>query len=85
MAEVNNRLNNDYFSEIVTLKTGYFAGKPISYTYSKQRLKDEPNVDYRQVMRSINRFLVKNAISDKDAEDTKMAAICGILSETACT
>ena len=75
--KVNNRLNNDYFSEIVTLKTGYFAGKPISYTYSKQRLKDEPNVDYRQVMRSINRFLVKNAISDKDAEDTKMAAICG--------
>lgn len=75
--KVNNRLNNDYFSEIVTLKTGYFAGKPISYTYSKQRTDEIQISEYDVISKHINDFLVKNAIPDKDAEDTKMAAICG--------
>ena len=34
-ALLNNQLNNDFFSEIVNVKTGYFAGKPIAYSYSK--------------------------------------------------
>lgn len=98
--KVNNKLNNDYFGEIIAFKTGYFAGKPISYTYSKQRLDERQknfggiiknafkrmfsktdNVitdkDYDVISKQINDFLVKNAIADKDAEDTKMAAICG--------
>ncbi|MCM1023262.1 MAG: phage portal protein [Prevotella sp.] len=29
---INNKLNNDFFGEIVDFKTGYFAGKPIAYS-----------------------------------------------------
>ena len=31
---INNKVNNDYFSEIIDFKVGYFAGVPISYSYS---------------------------------------------------
>lgn len=105
--QANNKLNNDYFGEIITLKTGYFAGKPISYGYSKQRVgKRQNNVggivgnafrrlfgkptgtkiendgvitekDYEAITEKINDFVIRNAVADKDAEDTKMAAICG--------
>ena len=32
---INNKINNDFFGEIIDFKVGYFAGKPISYSYSK--------------------------------------------------
>ena len=38
---INNQVNNDYFSEIIDFKTGYFAGKPISYYYSKTEESEE--------------------------------------------
>lgn len=31
---INHKINNDFFSEIVDFKTGYFAGNPIGYSYS---------------------------------------------------
>ena len=36
-AQLNNQINTDFFSEIIDLKTGYFAGKPITYSYSRDR------------------------------------------------
>lgn len=32
---INNKIANDFFSEIVDFKTGYFAGKAIAYSYSQ--------------------------------------------------
>lgn len=32
---INNQINNDYFSELVNTKVGYFAGAPFSYSYSQ--------------------------------------------------
>lgn len=32
---INNKINNDYFGELVNTKVGYFAGAPFSYSYSQ--------------------------------------------------
>ena len=32
---INNHIANDFFSEIVDFKTGYFAGTPVKYGYSQ--------------------------------------------------
>lgn len=69
--KVNNRINNDYFGEIVDMKTGYFAGNPISYNYSK----DIDN--YEDAQQHITDFSIVNNLPDMDVETTKMAAICG--------
>ena len=38
---INNKINNDFFSEIVDFKTGYFAGRPITYGYNKGEESEE--------------------------------------------
>lgn len=69
--KVNNMLANDYLGEIVDMKTGYFAGNPISYNYSK-------DVEgYKASQDLITRFASVNNLPDLDVEITKMAAICG--------
>jgi len=69
--KVNNMLANDYLGEIVDMKTGYFAGNPISYNYSK-------DVEgYEAAQNLITRFSAENNLPDLDVETTKMAAICG--------
>ena len=35
--DINNKINNDFFGEIVDFKTGYFAGNPIAYSRSEER------------------------------------------------
>ncbi|MCM3281487.1 phage portal protein [Exiguobacterium sp. MER 193] len=68
---IDNRINNDYFSEIVDIKTGYFAGKPAAYAYDKQ----EQN--FEQVSQRIKDFLEMNRIADVNMETTKYCAIGG--------
>ena len=38
---INNKVNNDYFSELVNTKVGYFAGAPFSYAYSQLAEEEE--------------------------------------------
>lgn len=38
---INNKINNDYFSELVNTKVGYFAGAPFSYSYSQLAEEEE--------------------------------------------
>ena len=71
LQEVNNKVNDDFFSEIIDIKTGYFAGKPITYSYAKDADGYEP------AQENITRFTMRNHIADLDAETTKYAAICG--------
>jgi len=68
---VNNQMNNDYFSEIIDIKTGYFAGAPVSYQYDKTRPEAE------RAEQRLSRFVLDNHLADLDAESTKDAAICG--------
>lgn len=77
---INNKINNDFFGEIIDFKTGYFAGRPISYTYcdteeSKDVTGGEEAVD--EANKVLSDFVVRNNMFDKDMEMTKNAAICG--------
>ncbi|PHD98835.1 phage portal protein [Bacillus wiedmannii] len=66
--KVNNKLNNDFFSEIIDTKIGYMFGLPISY-----------NLDHEddEVLKRIQDFLKANHTEDADAETGKFASICG--------
>ena len=76
---INNRINNDFFSEIVDFKTGYFAGVPIAYSYSNtQDAKDEIGVSVRdEAHKAISDFITRTTMYDVDMETTKYASICG--------
>ncbi|MRB24084.1 phage portal protein [Bacillus thuringiensis] len=66
--KVNNKLNNDFFSEIIDTKIGYMFGLPVSYSLDHE--DDE-------VLKRIQDFLKANHIEDADAETGKFASICG--------
>ena len=68
---IDNRINNDYFSEIVDIKTGYFAGKPAAYSYDRNQDGAE------RVQQYLQDFLDRNRISDVNMETTKYCAIGG--------
>ena len=77
---INNKINNDFFSEIVDFKVGYFAGKPIKYSYSNATESIEAtggieNVDIAR--KSLTDFVTRNNMYDVDMETTKYASICG--------
>lgn len=77
---INNKINNDFFSEIIDFKTGYFAGKPIGYNYAVDDEAEEETggktaVD--EAVKALTDFTVRNAMYDKDMEVTKHAAIYG--------
>jgi SPP1 family phage portal protein len=60
--KINNKLNNDFFSEIIDTKVGYMAGNEIVYESDDEALQE---------------FLDLNNIADLDSEIIKKAAICG--------
>jgi len=77
---VNNKINNDFFSEIIDFKTGYFAGKPISYGYSKNDEAEEVTGGEKSVdiaTKAITDFITRNNMYGVDMETTKLSSIYG--------
>lgn len=77
---INNRINNDFFSEIVDFKTGYFAGAPIMYGYSKGEESEETTGGKEAVDRAtkaLTDFVTRNNMYGCDMEITKFASIYG--------
>ena len=85
---INHRLNNDFFSEIVDFKTGYFAGNPIGYSYAdtQESLEDTGDAgDTDKEMqeardaasKAVTDFVTRSNMFDVDMECTKYASICG--------
>lgn len=87
---INNKISNDYFSELINTKVGYFAGAPFSYSYSQLAETNEneslfnndetipqTQADIDNANKVIERFTIRNNIADKDLEITKLAEICG--------
>lgn len=77
---INNKINNDFFSEIVDFKTGYFAGKPITYSYSKGEEAEEDTGGTEAVeeaTRTVTDFTTRNNMYGCDMEITKFASIYG--------
>lgn len=70
---LNNKINNDFFSEIIDFKTGYFAGVPIAYSYSDTDNKDREGA----ASEALSDFVTLNNMFDCDMEITKYASICG--------
>ena len=85
---INHKINNDFFSEIVDFKTGYFAGNPIAYSYSdtEEALEEtaeagdsaaEAEEARDEASKRITDFVTRSNMFDVDMECTKFAAICG--------
>lgn len=85
---INHKINNDFFSEIVDFKTGYFAGNPIAYSYSdtQEALEDTGDAGDTEVemdeardeaSKAITDFVTRSNMFDIDMECTKFASICG--------
>lgn len=77
---INNKVNNDFFGEIVDFKVGYFAGKPITYGYSKTDESEavtggKDAVD--KATKAITDFTTRNNMFGVDMEVTKFASIYG--------
>lgn len=77
---INNKINNDFFSEIVDFETGYFAGEPISYGYSgtdeaEETTGGEKAVD--EATKTLTDFTTRNNMYGVDMETTKNACIYG--------
>ena len=85
---INHRINNDFFSEIVDFKTGYFAGNPIAYAYANtdEALDDTGDADDSEseeqkardaASKALTDFVTRSNMFKIDMECTKQAAICG--------
>lgn len=70
--KVNNKINNDFFGEIIDTKVGYMVGNPVSYNLIHDSRKET------EASRIMEEFFVRNSIDDIDSDTVQMAAICGI-------
>lgn len=78
--QINNKVNNDFFGEIVDFKVGYFAGEPIAYGYSTTEEAEEVTggeeaVD--KISKALTDFTTRNNMRGVDMETTKNASIYG--------
>ena len=77
---INNKVMNDFFSEIVDVKVGYFAGNPVAYGYSDTEESEEETGSEEAVKvakKAVSDFVTRNNMMDIDMETTKLATICG--------
>ncbi len=77
---INNKINNDFFGEIVDFKVGYFAGKPAEYGYCKTEEAEQVTGGKEAVekaTKAVTDFVTRNNMFDIDMETTKRASICG--------
>lgn len=56
---INNKINNDYFSELINTKVGYFAGAPFSYSYSQLAEKEEKTENKGGILASVKSLFSK--------------------------
>lgn len=77
---INNKVNNDFFGEIVDFKVGYFAGEPISYSYSDTDEAEEVTGGEKAIDEAnkvLTDFTTRNNMFGVDMETTKYASIYG--------
>lgn len=77
---INNKINNDFFSEIIDFKTGYFAGKPIAYGYAKGEEAEETTGGKEAIdtaTKLVTDFVTRNNMYGVDMEITKNASTYG--------
>uniref|UniRef100_UPI004056912F phage portal protein n=1 Tax=Acetatifactor sp. TaxID=1872090 RepID=UPI004056912F len=72
--ELNNKVNNDFFGEIIDISVGYFAGKAASYKYGSA---EDEETDAEEAKKVLSDFVTRNNMYDCNMEVTKLATICG--------
>ena len=77
---INNKVNNDFFGEIVDFKVGYFAGSPATYSYS---VGDEAEKvtggeeALNKASKALTDFTTRTNMYGVDMETTKKASVYG--------
>lgn len=74
----NNKINHDYFSEIVDFFVGCFGKVKYSYSTTGESEEDtggKASVD--RAAKALSDFVARNTMADKDNETKKFASICG--------
>lgn len=74
--KINNKLANDYFSEIIDTKVGYMFGIPIINQLDKSMISGGAQA-YDNLAIEIQRFRKVNSMDDMNAEMCKFSAMCG--------
>lgn len=74
--KINNKIANDYFSEIIDTKVGYMFGIPVINQVDKSMVEGGVEA-YDKLAIEMHRFRKLNSIADMDAEMCKFAAMCG--------
>lgn len=77
---INNHVSNDFFSEIVNFKVGYYAGSPASYSYSTTKEAEAASGGEKAVeniTKTLTDFITRNNMFYVDMETTKNASIYG--------
>lgn len=74
--ELNNQVNNDFFSEIADIAVGYFAGKAAAYKYADTGA-EESDAATEAAQKLLEDFVTRNNMFDVNMETTKYATICG--------
>lgn len=74
--ELNNQVNNDFFSEIADIAVGYFAGKAAAYKYADEG-DEASEIAAEMAKRALADFVTRNNMYDVNMETTKYATICG--------
>lgn len=74
--KINNKLANDFFSEIVDTKTGYMFGIPVTTKLDKSMVEGG-TTGYDKLAIEMQRFRNGNSLADMDSEMCKFAAIAG--------
>lgn len=76
--ELNNKVNNDYFSEIADIAVGYFAGRAASYKYADTGNEEEETAAATdEAKEALADFVTRNNMYDVNMETTKYATLCG--------
>ena len=77
---INNKLHNTFISEIINQKVGYFAGRPLKYSYSETDESEEvtgSKEGVEEAAKALNDFVTVNSIWKHDMETTRLASIAG--------
>lgn len=74
--ELNNQINNDFFSEIADIAVGYFAGNAAAYKYADDEA-EENSAATEAAKQALEDFVTRNNMYDVNMETTKYATICG--------
>jgi SPP1 family phage portal protein len=77
---INNKLCNNFLKKIVNFKTGYFAGEPISYGYSKSEEAEQSTGGAEGITRAtkaLTDFITRNNMFGVDMSITRYASIYG--------